>query len=908
MKKIYILALVLSAAFLASGCIREEVRDNEGGKGEVVFRVSLDEFTTKTTTPGEGAENTVSNLDFIIFKSDGTFLYKWHDNAPTPTTAGYYEQTAKVITIGGSTAILQKAKTLAIANYPGDGSVFDGKTLAQVQALSLEAHNGSEEDAASTGKFLFSAGDNTYQNLSSPSFVMTSTLGSFDKEADDLVSEVKLRRLAAKVSLTLKYAYDPNDPVVENRAIVTDGPEVGGFATKTVWTPMIGDNTRVYLDNGSLDATLNGLSAAPTVFRYSDNHPSYDNNTTDAFYTYPLSWETGSARAPFIKIIQPWHYVTSYNAGTNADPSIVIVDENVVELYYKVMFPGVTMLESNTWYHPTVTLDVLGGEADDPVELKGIGMEILDWGGDPSTGVGDIEDIHVEPAKYLVPEFHEITVHNGHGAVINYIASDEPTVTVNAIHKDVYINYDTQTKYIFDPAPAKSPDFRDTGIDDEFSGISTDPGHVGELITPYTNGYWFQNIYDPVTRKGQIILHHTLSGEPYQADGTTKVANFAARPYTYELTLSLTGVNSQDVTIIQNPPLLAEGKMSTGWVAVNSVTSDFATSGAGLYRARESGDSDSGLSYTSVFSSRELHVKWYANKTPIRALGAVSTYRYLNNAPATPLAANMCRWMVIIHPSVEENRYLLDNRISIETNNVVNTTSNRFTGDFGLYEIINQYGLTSDTDGHEGPALFESGFVFHHTYPGPDPANPNAGAETTLTASTYATETGYLKYYRPTEKKVSTTTKADPLPGTVPEYMVASSYGKTIAQSYISSVARCAAYQEDGYPAGRWRVPSETEIEIAIDLARRGAIPNLFDGKYWASSGRYYESSTRKWASGDEDQITVSAAGIGVRCVYDTWYWGREEVAELKNPDTNVFGKDFTKWQYKWSGYSYTKK
>ena len=897
MKKIYILAFVIVSALLASGCVREEVRDNEGSKGEVVFRVSLDGLTTKTTTPGEGAENTVSSLDFIIFQSDGTFLYKWHDDAPTPTTAGYYEQTAKVSTFGGNTAILQKAKTLAIANYPGDGSVFASKTLAQVQALAMVADNGTTNDA-STGKFIYALADGSYQTLTTPSFVMTSTLGSFDKEADDLVSELNLHRLAAKVTLTLNYVYDPNDP--EGTAITTPGPTMNGHSTTTLWMPMIGDNTRVYLDNGALDATLNGLAATPGGFRYADNHPSYDTNTTNPFYTYPLSWTAGSDRAPFIKIIQPWHYVTV----DNDDPTHPVLDENVVELYYKVMFPGITMLESNTWYHPTVTLDVLGGEADDPVELTGIGMYILGWGDVPSTGAGSLEDINLEPAKYLVPEFHEITVHNGHGAVINYIASSEPTVTVNAIYKDVYINYDTQRKFIFDPS--KSPSFRDTDIADIFTGISKDPGHVGELITPYTDGYWIENSFNSSTGKGQIILHHTLAGAPYASDGTTEISNFAARPYHYELTLSLTGVNSQDVTIIQNPPLFAEGKLSTGWVAVNSVTSGFATSGAMLYRARESSDSDSGLSYTPVYSSRELHVKWYASKTPIKSLGAVSTYRYLNNA--APLTANMCRWMVIIHPSVEENRYLQDNRISIETNNVVNTTSNRLTGDFGLYEIINQYGSTSDAIGHEGPALFENGFVFHHTYPGPDPANPNAGAETTLTASTYATETGYLKYYRPTEKKVSTTTKADPLPGTAPEFMVASSYGKTVGQSYISSVVRCAAYQEDGYPAGRWRVPSETEIEIAIDLARRGAIPNLFDGKYWASSGRYYYSKDHSWYQGNDDQITVSAADIGVRCVYDTWYWGREEVAELKNPDTNVFGKDYTKWQYKWSGYSYTKK
>lgn len=872
MKKIYIFAF-LASAFLISGCAREEVRDNEGSKGELVFRVSLDELTTKTTTPGVGAENTVSTLDFIIFQSDGTFLYKWHVDAPTPT-AGYYEQTAKVSTIGGNTAILQKAKTLAIANYPGDGSVFAGKTLAQVQALAMVADNGTT-NAASTGKFIYALADGSYQTLTTPSFVMTSTLGSFDKDADDLVSEVTLRRVAAKVSLTLNYTYDPNDP--EGTAITTPGPTLNGHSTTTLWMPMIGDNTRVYLDNGALDATLNGLAATPGVFRYADNHPSYDTNTTNPFYTYPLSWTAGSDRAPFIKIIQPWHYVTV----DNVDPTHPVLDENVVELYYKVMFPGITMLESNTWYHPTVTLDVLGGEADDPVELTGIGMYILGWGDVPSTGAGSLEDINLEPAKYLVPEFHKITVHNGHGAVIYYIASSKPTVTVNSIYKDVFTNDGHTTKYLF--KDDLSPNYRtvEATLLDVFNGINTVSGHVGEILTPYTDGYWFENNYNSTTGEGQIILHHTLSGSFFEADGTTPVNNFAARPYTYNLTLSLDGVNDQSITITQYPPLSVEGIMSTGWVCINGTTSNegYTSMQSNPPTANSTTHYSSyqpvGAAFTGPYvglpSNRFIHMRWVnssavSDRDKVNNLGSVNTYNYLN-----PAGNNACRWLLIVKPSVVEGRYIMDPRVKLP-----------LSSSDDLFHILNEYSSRYQ----------------------------NATTDIVSNASPLsATEYANLVNYTPASPSASSTV--------APEFMFASSYGKTQNINFLTSVLRCAAYQEDGYPAGRWRLPTEAEMEMALDLADRKAIPELFlqAGKYWASSGRYlYYSSGWKWGTPSVAQKTfrTSYSGtdyqIAARCVYDTWYWGREEEDALKLGVGSTFGTDFSAQQYQWSGYSYTTK
>lgn len=110
-----------------------------------------------------------------------------------------------------------------------------------------------------------------------------------------------------------------------------------------------------------------------------------------------------------------------------------------------------------------------------------------------------------------------------------------------------------------------------------------------------------------------------------------------------------------------------------------------------------------------------------------------------------------------------------------------------------------------------------------------------------------------------------------------PGFMIASSYGKTTPVTYQNAVRRCATYQENGYPAGRWRIPTEGEIQFLVNLSTGGFIPSMFDGGYWASSQRYYSSSSNSFSptNGTEGDNATHY----VRCVYDVWFWGEEPVA-----------------------------
>ncbi len=133
-----------------------------------------------------------------------------------------------------------------------------------------------------------------------------------------------------------------------------------------------------------------------------------------------------------------------------------------------------------------------------------------------------------------------------------------------------------------------------------------------------------------------------------------------------------------------------------------------------------------------------------------------------------------------------------------------------------------------------------------------------------------------IAYYHPTESSSRTVNMV------TPKFRVASSYGACQSASYNNMQRRCASYQEDGYPAGRWRLPTAAEILYIMSLSDQGTIPELFTigtndtNGYWCANG---------WVGGDAQGNPVlheSFSGSNyVRCVYDDWYWGSEQAVTL---------------------------
>lgn len=118
--------------------------------------------------------------------------------------------------------------------------------------------------------------------------------------------------------------------------------------------------------------------------------------------------------------------------------------------------------------------------------------------------------------------------------------------------------------------------------------------------------------------------------------------------------------------------------------------------------------------------------------------------------------------------------------------------------------------------------------------------------------------------------------------GDVSEYLIApqmlfsSSYisnGENNVNTYnylTNGKYRCAGYQENGYPAGRWRLPTPAEILYVGRLGAEGKVEGIFVNNvvYLSSNGgyRYLENNGGSVTKEGDTSATL-------RCVYDLWYW-----------------------------------
>jgi hypothetical protein len=144
-----------------------------------------------------------------------------------------------------------------------------------------------------------------------------------------------------------------------------------------------------------------------------------------------------------------------------------------------------------------------------------------------------------------------------------------------------------------------------------------------------------------------------------------------------------------------------------------------------------------------------------------------------------------------------------------------------------------------------------------------------------------------------------------------PAIRIASSWGaQGTMQSYDRAEERCAAYQENGYPAGRWRVPTVSEIDFLIQLSTYNHIPELFTCRdrgtyyegYWTNGpGAYagkpytddnhtkpYEVGTVTNANNNRVTINGSQFDLVVRCVYDEWYWSSQKYGNNGQPSNTA--------------------
>ena len=132
----------------------------------------------------------------------------------------------------------------------------------------------------------------------------------------------------------------------------------------------------------------------------------------------------------------------------------------------------------------------------------------------------------------------------------------------------------------------------------------------------------------------------------------------------------------------------------------------------------------------------------------------------------------------------------------------------------------------------------------------------------------------YLEHYYPTEATERTKNMLAPAYRVSTKYSGSEYNGTPLEQARM----RCASLQENGFPAGRWRLPTLGEVRFVSNLSAHNVFEWQFGGTYWSAHGAVKVDKDKKTVT------PVSNVDVALlRCVYDSWYWGDDRVIDTRD-------------------------
>lgn len=819
MKKYIKYVAAIAAMVLGTSCTQELFHDRNS-EGDT-FSVEAIWSAMETKSAGVDNENKVSSLDYYFFKdatSAAVFHVREEIAAPAQQTAKSYKKDF----VPGTDNFPAKSELwgtwgektgvhVFIVANLPSTKVLTSPTLEEIKTVSVDETFLDEDDNP-----LATDADGLF-------FIMTgeATLKGTTIPVESAEPEVvDLYRLAAKITYDVK--------VQKSRTETANG------VTET-WTPMLGgQNVRMYPQGAVKDAYLGVVDGehyldTPNTFNYpsvtvssSDNPSAWEEGsdyyqmkeTLGPYYTYPNNWEEGGADT-FIKIIIPWQ-VTKTDSNGNVTYSAQR------EVYYKVVVPDQEIL-ANHWYQLDITL-APGTENEPEVEVVAE-YRVANWIGGGEEGVdGVLKDI-----KYLIADRSDEVSEGDDNHFVTYT-------------RGISIPYSASNPVIFKVIEASYLDFSTekpsvkTFVSTNAQGATTytnpNPGnnnqkHLGtttdgedwsmvQNLSTVESWFKFDNGTTVGEPNGYLVMDHWLNG-----DLTSDY--FDVSPYTFTVRIYLQRDPDnyvEELKIVQYPQTYIEAQEST------------------------------------------VH----ANSPAAGPRNAFYGYIFINGVSDVTNARGPSPWTTIMalgsqyDGKTNHNMYIL-------TTAVLSDSSKRL-GDPRVETPDNGPQLVGNRE--DGTARGQDKTQDFITAPA-------VGSSSTRT----------LTNYYPTDPAKSPTFIA-------PKLRISSAFGRrgsncgdgsagTTASNgrddyrynYASAWNRCAAYQEDGYPAGRWRLPTEAEIDYINRLSQRDYIPSLFNG-----STPYWTATPGVAVNGSGTQSVLSAS---TRCVYDDWYWGSEPVSGAQN-------------------------
>ena len=622
------------------------------------------------------------------------------------------------------------------------------------------------------------------------------------------IGNIDLSRYASKITVEVKVA---------DRVPLGDGE---------IWTPML-EGMEIYLVHGARTVALSGRDTTPEYFSYSANRMKFatrDENdniiplvghdgeyyNTYPMYTYPVRWKYGHADG---NLREPYlKLVLPWARLEENGPS-----PTERQLYYKILMPVDARGEGfecnfvrNNWYHMKIDVGILGAETDEAsVTIDPGYCFMMDW--QEKNFV--LKMAEIGNARYLSVARDSIVLNNISQSKVNYTTSHPVVILDNTIKV---------TRPYYGPSPGSH-------LGEETMGgvirVATDSTiyKIGSYYLEYDEAHrkamnygqdWFDN------SGTDIIFTHELNN-----DYTSLMFDYS--PYTITFTIAHEDRPTDEryhkkIKIIQYPAIYIE--------ALRNSDNTF------VYIKKMGNKEVHSSDYWGyVYIDNEQMYRPYINADNLDTL----TQDYIDtwNSWDPPINHGTdpeeYHWRVVWYTGGSRDMF----KINVT---VLPPRSDFVIGDPRTLEIDNLRNSDNNQNNNfnDGPALDES-----------EPVRS-------------------LKYYYPAEDSYRTINML------APSYRFSSKCNGTEFGTLTRSQAewRCATYQEDGFPAGRWRLPTKGEIRFVAMLSANELFEMLFTNNqnYWSANGLVRVSN----ANGVTDQS--GSKGL-LRCVYDSWYWGDEQ-------------------------------
>ena len=586
------------------------------------------------------------------------------------------------------------------------------------------------------------------------------------------------------------------------------------------------------------------------------------------FYSYPCAWSDLSDYGASVVFRIPWRI----RGESNHRYRKYQLNPNVATMN----------LERNKYYRTFVRVASLGGaDKESIVIIPDCDYEILPWMNESASGGGQgIVPGELVTYKYLVIDHPEQVINNEPKVYFTYVSSSPiASVKINSIKYYVNANANPEsTQTVNSTVTADSQD-----VDTNAGTITVDKSNPGYV----TFAHSLDDMYSALT------IYATITNE----DGC-----------------------SQDVVVVQNPSISLYRKDKAGDVFVNG------------FFGRVSGATYASA-YRPVSSLYSTTLYWTTNRRDYYYVSNNRLVRYTGGLP------NSCEYVYYDTYNLQGTNYERYVICSLE-----NTTY--YHSKLSWSEDINQ----QITDGYN--ASYESGsygtilgsirslnesidrsfyttevsvtsFNTSNDYYVANSQNvhyrigdPRRKASEIYTGfQSWDTVTNFYKYLYYSGNTESYSAWSNPGDILVcsqnsidqsiiaPKLLVSSALNANSGLTFDIAVKRGATYQEAGFPAGRWRLPSEAEIAFIVARQRDGVIPNLYatNTYYWCGSGRLVyvpesNSTPITFYTEAEAQSLSGDTTFSCRFVYDLWYWGDDPST------TNVYHPNGHMYYYDTSG------